>query len=334
MKGTKAPRGHRVLGRAMLASGIVMVLLGTLGSMALASHEADSSCATKPTSVPAGYSCAVLDEATGVDPALEGEVWWTRNSGNDLDLHVYTVNPIDDEDDGTVQLCVRSSSPFSPGACAGPTDRVYEGSPSEPGSGSFSHDDTVFTLLIDLDSEGFDPSTQIYWQIHVTQFDEDEEETRSTYAQGGAETAGTTTTTEATTTTTEATTTTTEATTTTTEATTTTTEATTTTTGDPGETTTTIEEETTTTEEALVLGGQFERGDALANTGLTNLLSGISLAGHCLTLGGILLTFGQRQSARRREEAERANPTFWSRRRSHALRRLTDVVLGSPTDRR
>ena len=287
MKRTSSTRGHSLLGRAMLASGIVMILVGSLGSMALATHapsEPDSDCDTRPSGVPLDYACALLDEqGGGAGGDLEGEVWWTRDSNNDFVFDVYTRNQIEDDDD-TVKACVRSSGSYSaPDKCLGnDPGKVYEGDPSNPEGATYDHDDTRLLLTIDLDADppDIDPGDPAFWQLHINQFDE--EESFSTFAQGGASTAGTTTTTE----------------------------ATTTTTGDPGETTTTIEEETTTTEEALVLGGQFERGDALANTGLTNLLSGISLAGHCLTLGGILLTFGQRQSARRREEAERANPTF------------------------
>ena len=269
-----------------------MILLGTLGSLALADHaptEPDSDCSTRPSGVPLDYECALLDEqGGGAGGQLEGEVWWTRDSNNDFVFEVYTRNPIEDSAD-TVKACVRSSGAYSePDKCLGnDPGKIYEGDPSNPGGATYDHDDTRLRLTIDLDANppDIDPDDPAFWQLHINQFDE--EESLSTFAQGGASTAGTTTTTEATTTTTEAT----------------------TTTGDPGETTTTPEE-TTTTEGASVFGGQFERGGALANTGLTNLLSGISLAGQCLTLGGILLTFGQRQSARRREEAERANSAF------------------------
>jgi hypothetical protein len=281
-------RGLRVLGRAMLASGIVMILVGTLGSMALASHaplEPDSICLTRPSGVPSDYECAILDEQSP-NPQLEGEVWWTRDSNNDLVLEMYTVDPIDNTD-GSVQVCARNSEdggPYASDKCSGNRpDRVYEGDPTNPGDATYDHGNERVLLTIDLDDDppDIDPNEQFFWQVHVTQ------DGRSTVAGSEGDPAGTTTTTTSTTSTTIRQT--------------TTTQAETTTTGDPGE--------TTTTGEAAVGGVQLGGGNVLPNTGIANPLPMIALAGQCLTLGGILLTFGERQ-ARRREEWEMANSGF------------------------
>jgi LPXTG-motif cell wall-anchored protein len=95
-----------------------------------------------------------------------------------------------------------------------------------------------------------------------------------------------TTTTEEVTTTTEEVTTTTEEPTTTTEEVTTTTEEATTTTEDEEETTTTV---------LAVLGGETQRAAGVMPTTGAEMSSFLFLLGACLTLGGLLLVFGQRE---------------------------------------
>jgi LPXTG-motif cell wall-anchored protein len=294
-------------GAYVLLLGVFFLLTGALGSISFADHATGFSISQIDFSVASGQ--------TTYEFQLNGPA-------GDTASHV------------TIGNCIGEADEVSHQAAAGEDDEiVYVGHGTDPTTGVTGHkwetDDSgdgeilvgaTFKLVYDGVFDNDDPQGH-EWAIkkgpgghEVTGFT-----AGPTCATTTTEAEETTTTTEAeeTTTTTEAeTTTTTEAeeTTTTTEAeeTTTTTEAEETTTTTEAETTTTTEAEeaTTTTEGAEVLGTTIVRGapttiptevlgekiDRVLPTTGAEMSAALFLAGVCLTLGGLLLVFGQRES--------------------------------------
>lgn len=188
------PARRRRKGAAIfMVLGLVLAAVGVLLSATpvLAVAHDDSDCATKPALVPAGYSCAIFDEnTTNLNPALEGEIWWTRTSGNDLHFLIFALGDIDE-----VQICAKSSAPpysqpeTGSAGCSGndgtgSNDRVFA-------SDSFSGETADITVDLDANVTNWDtgpisPSSTVHWQAHVdqTQLVDDEPEEKSTFAQG------------------------------------------------------------------------------------------------------------------------------------------------------
>lgn len=168
------PARRRRKGAAIfMVLGLVLAAVGVLLSATpvLAVAHDDSDCATKPALVPAGYSCAILDEnTTNNNLALEGEVWWTRNSDNDLHFLIFALDSVDE-----VQICARSSDAYTQPqtsnlGCTGADgtgigDRVFEGSVPNP---------ATVGVTVDLDAtvSGWSTgpilaSSPVFWQLHV-----------------------------------------------------------------------------------------------------------------------------------------------------------------------
>ena len=152
-----ARRCARIAGGTLIAA-VVTPWLGS--AVAQASDPAtDSDCSTQPASVPSGYSCLILDEPSGQDPALWGETWYLRDAANHLHLQIFPVDALDQGD--SVQVCARDTAPYDPvnngqvDKCAGNApDRVYVGS----------------GLQLDLDLTGYvDPAKTAYFVVHVNQ---------------------------------------------------------------------------------------------------------------------------------------------------------------------
>src|SRR5688500_1121488 len=68
----------------------------------------DSDCATRPPTVPVGYTCTVLDEPSGSNTALNGETWYLR-VGDTLHIVSFALSEITQ-----AQVCVRDTAPYDP----------------------------------------------------------------------------------------------------------------------------------------------------------------------------------------------------------------------------
>lgn len=176
----------RVLRRTAAVAAVALVV-GVWGAgAALADPADDKDCSTRPASVPDGYSCLILDEPTGNDAALEGELWFLRTADNDLDLRVFALGEITE-----AQVCVRTTAPYDPvndqdDKCSGAdgsgiNDRVFVGDPA----GSSAQ------IVVDLDLNSPDddvrpiaPGTLAYFVIHVNQ------NGKTTTAQGSGTVTG------------------------------------------------------------------------------------------------------------------------------------------------
>jgi hypothetical protein len=207
--------GRRLLGsrlrslsvrRAICVAALsTLIALLTFPGTAGAAAEDDSNCLTKPATVPAAYDdCTTLDEKSGSTdlpngPPLEGEVWWGRTSGNELDLRIFARNNMNGDE--AIQVCVRTSSGYTTQKCAGGTGTLPPGGPNpKPSDRIYVGDDsdTFHQALIDLDNPtsnpggssyslgAVPPGTTVFWQAHVNQDDEAEEEQRSTFAAGSS----------------------------------------------------------------------------------------------------------------------------------------------------
>lgn len=167
----------------MLGVGtLCLAAAGFLSSAAVAvtvddaTAMSDSSCATRPSTVPSGYACTVLDEPSGNNPAVHGETWWHRD-GDELHLISFALGEI-----SGVQVCVRDTAAYDPvnvqaDKCAGNSaDRVFEG--------DFAG--TVADVTVDLADEGITAQETAYWVIHVDQFDGESRTTTSQGSGGGS----------------------------------------------------------------------------------------------------------------------------------------------------
>jgi hypothetical protein len=139
----------------LVAALVIAPFMGTAVAHA-ATAETDSSCATQPDTVDAGWSCLVLDEPTGNDPALEGETWWNRDGDNHLQIKIFALADVTG-----VQVCANDQQAYDPvnngqeDKCSGEApDRVYDGTDTD----------------LDLDLDGFvDPEGPLYFVVHVNQ---------------------------------------------------------------------------------------------------------------------------------------------------------------------
>ena len=135
----------------------------------------DFDCATQPSTVPAGFSCTVLDEPSGINVALHGETWWSR-TGSSLRLISFALGEITE-----VQVCVRDTAAFDPvnvqaDKCSGDQPaRIHVGDPAG----------SMVDLTLDLSTKGIDDTETAYWVIHVNQQDGGPLTTTSQGSSGG-----------------------------------------------------------------------------------------------------------------------------------------------------
>lgn len=165
---------HRV---RVVGMAVLLALTATLfAASPAAAAEPDNSCGTRPSSVPAGWSCRTLHELAPSNNTATpyGEVWYFVNSSNELLIKIFPSLTLSGTD--PVQVCVNSvgfvprqnGKPFR---CVGSEpSRVYVGSGLD--------------LTIDLTDAGIAAGAGFYFQVHVNQGG------RSTFTDGTDEVAG------------------------------------------------------------------------------------------------------------------------------------------------
>lgn len=147
---------------AAMVAAIAAVALFAPTSARAADAASDSSCATKPASVPDGYGCVVIYEPNGKSNGTYGEVWYLRDTSNVLHLMAFATLKADDN----VLLCARTSGPYTPSnsnqqdKCIGNTPSlIYQGPVGNLGPNGGQSLNGVTT----------DAGTPVYWVLHVAQ---------------------------------------------------------------------------------------------------------------------------------------------------------------------
>ena len=145
----------------VMLAGALAAALSLLPAPAHAADAAtDSNCATKPASVPDGYTCTPIYEPNGSSNGTYGEVWFLRDANNVLRVAAFTTLKADPG----VLLCARTTPAYAP-SNNNQADKCIGKTPSLIYNGSLS---TLEANGQSLESVG--PLSQtVYWVLHITQ---------------------------------------------------------------------------------------------------------------------------------------------------------------------